>query len=320
MANRDYTVLIFSEHSSEIKKVRLSPFALKITAALGGILISLGAFILYDLTVNRKEFGSPTRLRAEILACNIAIRAFGEKVALLEEKMTRLKNMEGQAKLTFQEVNELRKLRNDSQLIRRNRNLQGTKDAIQEAAFFPEEQICFFESERPPLLSRLQLDLLILRKQALRAERHLKGLQQFLQSKKATLLATPFLWPVLGPISSRFGDVRLSSHSGGTRPHRGVDIPAPLGTPIAAPADGVVRLVGCDSDYGRLILLDHGYGYSTLYGHLRKILVKRGDRVREGQSIGTVGSSGKSTGPHLHYEVRIQGRPVNPASYLNQTP
>ncbi len=320
MANEDYTVLILSEQSSEIKKLRLPPFILKMAAVLGGILTFLGIFIIYDYAVNKRDLGDPTRLRAEIQARNLAIRAFGEKVALLEEKLTHLKNMEKQTKLTFREVDELKKIKKDSQLVRLTGSSPGTKDTIQETASFREEQICFFETERPPLFSRLHQDLLMLRKEAFRAEQHLKGLQQFLQSKKVILLATPSLWPVWGRISSRFGDTRLSAYSGGTRPHKGLDIAAPLGTCIVAPSDGVVSFVGQESVVGRMMLIDHGHGFFTMYGHLNKAFVRRGDRVKKGQTIAAVGSSGHCTGPHLHYEVRILGRPVNPVSYLSESP
>jgi murein DD-endopeptidase MepM/ murein hydrolase activator NlpD len=289
-------------------------------AALGGILTFLGSFIIFDYTVNKQELGDPIRLRAEVHARNLAIRAFGEKVALLEEKLTQLKNMEKQTKLTLREVDELKKIKKDSHLVRRTGNSLGTKDAIQVAASFREEQVCFFESERPPLLSRLQHDVLALRKEAFRAEEHLKGLQQFLRSKKAILLATPSLWPVWGQISSRFGDTRLSAYSGGTRPHKGLDIAAPRGTPIVAPSDGVVSFVGQESDVGRLMLIDHGHGIFTMYGHLNKAFVRRGDKISKGQMIAAVGSSGNCTGPHLHYEVRILGKQVNPVSYLSESP
>jgi murein DD-endopeptidase MepM/ murein hydrolase activator NlpD len=320
LANEDYTVLILSQRSTEIKKLRLPPFSLKVAAALGGILTFLVAFIIYDYTAKKQEFGDPARIRAEIHARKLAIRAFGEKVALLEERLTHLKNLEKETELALHEVTELKKQRKDSQLVRRNGNSLGTKDSIQEAASFREEQVCFFESERPPLFSLLQHDLLVLRKGAFRVEQHLKGLQQFLQSKKAILLSTPFLWPVWGRISSRFGDTRLSAYSGGTRPHKGIDIAAPVGTPIVAPSDGVVSFVGQESDVGRLIFIDHGHGFMTMYGHLSRAFVHRGDKIRKGQTIGAVGATGNCTGPHLHYEVRIQGKQVNPAPYLSQAP
>ncbi|MDO9210121.1 MAG: M23 family metallopeptidase, partial [Deltaproteobacteria bacterium] len=184
---------------------------------------------------------------------------------------------------------------------------------------FREEEVSILDKERNRLVSRLHHDLLDLRQEFSQREKNLKELQEFLQGQKSFLLATPSLWPVLGRISSGFGDTRLSPSSGGTRPHRGMDISAPSGTMVVAPADGVVNFAGRESEYGRLICLDHGHGYSTMFGHLKDLLVKTGDKVRKGQTIGTVGMSGNSTGPHLHYEVRIHGNPVNPVRYLNQS-
>ena len=99
----------------------------------------------------------------------------------------------------------------------------------------------------------------------------------------------------------------------------GIDISAPTGTPVAAPADGAVISAGREAQYGLLVCVDHGHGFVTFYGHLKEIRVKPGDRVKTGQTLGTVGTSGYTTGPHLHYEVRVHGRPVNPFSYLTQT-
>jgi murein DD-endopeptidase MepM/ murein hydrolase activator NlpD len=99
----------------------------------------------------------------------------------------------------------------------------------------------------------------------------------------------------------------------------GIDISAPSGTPIAAPAEGVVLIAGREAEYGRLVCIDHGHGYTTMYGHLKEMHVKPGDKIQAGQNLGTVGTSGNTTGPHLHYEVRIHGRPVNPYSYLTKT-
>jgi len=98
----------------------------------------------------------------------------------------------------------------------------------------------------------------------------------------------------------------------------GVDISAPTGTPIVAPADGVISVVGTGSDLGRMIIIDHGHGFCTRYGHLKKHLVQAGDKVRKGQIIGIVGSSGTSTGPHLHYEVRVRGNAVDPIDYMKK--
>jgi murein DD-endopeptidase MepM/ murein hydrolase activator NlpD len=99
----------------------------------------------------------------------------------------------------------------------------------------------------------------------------------------------------------------------------GVDIGASIGTPVVAPAEGTISFAGREAEYGLLVMIDHGHGYTTAFGHLREIYVRPGERVKMGQTLGTVGTSGNTTGPHVHYEVRIHGRPVNPAPYLNQT-
>jgi murein DD-endopeptidase MepM/ murein hydrolase activator NlpD len=125
----------------------------------------------------------------------------------------------------------------------------------------------------------------------------------------------PTLWPVIGPITGPFG-VRIDPFNGEGAFHAGVDISCHYGQPIVAPADGVVTYAGFFSGYGRLIEIDHGNGVGTRYGHLSGFAVTDGQSVRKGQVIGYVGMSGRSTGAHLHYEVRIHDTPVNPHKYL----
>ena len=123
--------------------------------------------------------------------------------------------------------------------------------------------------------------------------------------------------PVNGPITSGFGP-RTDPFGGGTRNHTGIDFGAPLGTPVTATAGGRVIQAGDRGDgYGNLVIIDHGNGYQTYYAHLSRINVRVGDTVRDGQNIGNVGSTGRSTGPHLHYEIRRNGTPINPAPYLD---
>ncbi len=125
-------------------------------------------------------------------------------------------------------------------------------------------------------------------------------------------------WPLRGfSVSSGYGP-RRHPILGGTRRHAGVDLPAPRGTPVRAAADGMVRYFGRNGSYGRFIRLDHGFGLETAYGHLRRyaLSLRRNGRVRRGEVIGYVGSSGLSTGPHLHYEVRINGRAIDPLAVM----
>lgn len=128
---------------------------------------------------------------------------------------------------------------------------------------------------------------------------------------------TPSIWPVRGELTAGFGE-RLDPLNGeGEEFHAGIDIAAPIGTPVRCSADGIVFAAGADAGYGNAVLVDHGNGITTKYGHMTKIYVVVGQEVKKGQFIGTVGSTGKSTGPHLHYEVHVQDTPVNPTKYLH---
>jgi murein DD-endopeptidase MepM/ murein hydrolase activator NlpD len=116
-------------------------------------------------------------------------------------------------------------------------------------------------------------------------------------------------------LTSNFG-VRSDPFNGGARMHKGVDIPGPVGTPIYATADGIVNRSGWASGYGNLVQISHGHGMETRYGHMSKVLVAANSYVRRGQVIGLMGSTGRSTGSHLHYEVRVDGQAINPIPFV----
>jgi len=130
--------------------------------------------------------------------------------------------------------------------------------------------------------------------------------------------SAPNLWPVEGPITGSFGE-RIDPFNGEGAFHSGIDIGSAYGQSIVAPADGMVDFADFMGGYGRAIILDHGRGITTRYGHLASFAVFPGQRVHRGDTIGYVGASGRSTGPHLHYEVRINDVPVNPHKYLRVT-
>lgn len=134
----------------------------------------------------------------------------------------------------------------------------------------------------------------------------------------ASLVGAPSLWPVMGPITSSFGQ-REDPFNGEGAFHSGVDISASFGEPVRAAADGVIQAADMATGYGRQVIIDHGNGIETLYGHLSGFAVTAGQEVSRGQIIGYVGMSGRATGPHLHYEVRIHNTPVNPHRYLRET-
>ena len=136
-----------------------------------------------------------------------------------------------------------------------------------------------------------------------------------LEGKRNMLAATPSIRPVKGWITSQCGR-RLSPFTGRREFHRGLDIATQQGTEIIAPADGIVTYAGKKGLMGNMITIEHGFGMVTRYGHIHKLLIKRGDRVARGEVIALVGNTGRSTGPHLHYEVRLNGVNVNPMNYF----
>ena len=130
--------------------------------------------------------------------------------------------------------------------------------------------------------------------------------------------SAPNMWPVEGPITGAFGE-RIDPFNGEGAFHSGIDIGAAIGQPIIAPAEGVVLFADFMGGYGRAIVVDHGHGITTRYGHLKSFAVFPGQHVHRGDTLGYVGDSGRSTGPHLHYEVRINDVPVNPHKFLRVT-
>ena len=143
----------------------------------------------------------------------------------------------------------------------------------------------------------------------------LQVLFKTLEDRENLLACTPSIRPTTGWISSRFG-YRRSPFSGKREFHKGMDIAANRGTEICAPADGTITFSGRKGLFGNMIIIHHGHGLMTRYAHIEKFIKKRGETVSRGETIATVGNTGRSTGPHLHYEVLLNGVPVNPEKYM----
>ncbi|HEX9279667.1 MAG TPA: M23 family metallopeptidase [Gemmatimonadales bacterium] len=164
------------------------------------------------------------------------------------------------------------------------------------------------------LAARVDVDALSRRANIL--VRSLNEAYDSLTSHQARFAATPSIMPTKGWLSSAFALERVHPILHLARPHEGIDVSAPMGAEIEAPAAGIVTEVRWEDGYGNIITLDHGYGIVTRFAHCSKILVARGTRVKRGQKIALVGSTGLSTGPHLHYEVWVNGKPVDPMHYV----
>ncbi len=164
-------------------------------------------------------------------------------------------------------------------------------------------------------VAKVKEDLDQLSKEASIQEKILQELTEAAQQRSSRWAATPSIWPVKGWVTSGFGP-RISPFTEKPAWHDGLDIGAAPNAPVQAPAQGRITSIGFDPKLGNMVRIDHGYGIETLYGHLAKSLVKEGQRVKRGDVVGLVGSSGLATGPHLHYMVKVNGQSIDPSRYI----
>jgi len=171
------------------------------------------------------------------------------------------------------------------------------------------------ESATATFFDRLDDKAIILADGAQFRAESLDGLLGQLDDKRQRLVSMPSIWPSKGWLTSRFGP-RVSPFTGRRQLHNGIDVAAADGTPIYAPARGRVTFAGRKGPLGNALVLDHGFGVKTVYGHTKEILVATGETVERGDKIASIGSSGRSTGPHLHYVVEVKGKARNPLDYI----
>lgn len=173
-----------------------------------------------------------------------------------------------------------------------------------------------FDPEASEIAYAIHYDLELMKRKADLLAASFDEVTSSLDAQRRRSEATPSILPVRGMLSSRFSRSRRHPLHDRMLPHEGIDVHAPKGTPIVAAAAGVVSFAGRRSGYGYTVMIDHGFGLSTLYAHASELLVSRGTAVQRGDMVARVGSTGVSTAPHLHYEVHLNGRPVNPVNYV----
>ena len=147
----------------------------------------------------------------------------------------------------------------------------------------------------------------------------IRTLERFLGRASRVLASLPSRWPVRGPVNSDFGQ-RRSPWAPNSEFHSGIDIGAAIGTPVKAPAPGTVVFAGQHAEYGITVVIDHGNDTKSLYGHLSRLNVTTDQAVQRGDTVAFTGNTGRSSGPHLHYEIQVKGQPVNPHSYIWEEP
>jgi hypothetical protein len=169
--------------------------------------------------------------------------------------------------------------------------------------------------EKEQLMAKMEKEIEALGGAAKQQEASFSQLGRFLENKRNRLSSTPSIWPVRGWLTGEFG-YRRSPFTGQKQLHEGLDIAIGIGTPVVAPANGVVLFSGVMPGWGHAIVLNHGYGYRTFFAHNSKNVASRNQKVKRGEVIGYIGNTGNSTGPHLHYEIHVNGVPRNPLNFI----
>jgi len=297
-----YTIVLADRQTGSIRRftIRLRPFALTFAVVLiFPVVVGLGLRLSATKEVNHLRTSNAT-LEQE----NTSYReATGALTTQIESLQSAINELGIRARLDPISARAIEKL----PTVVRNRAEGGTSVAGASAMMTPEFNAA--------AVSSLDQTFTMLRNVLGSLEGHLNIVRRKVEKRESLMNATPSIWPVHGWLSAGYG-MRADPFNGGRDFHPGLDISADKGTPIFATAAGKVELAAPSGDYGNLVVVDHGYGLVTRYGHLAKFAVWQGRDVKRGDIIGYVGSTGRATGPHLHYEVLANGKLMNPLQLL----
>jgi len=292
VAKKFYTIMIVPHAAAKFRRIRVSRNLLIAAACVVGVL-SIGGLLIPNLlwtaTSLRASLEKSRRENAELRQTNerfdASITDLRGKLSDIESKATKFALMVGVEDVATPQL-----------------AAGGSSFDVQGLA----------PKASAPIL---QGEIDTLRERSGQLENSFQVLDTAFQKQALTLSSTPSIFPVRGLLGNGYG-WRRDPFTGIRDFHKGLDIIAPLGTQVVAPADGIVTRVGRAGGFGNSVLLSHGQGIVTRYGHLQATNVKVGQRVKRGDAIATVGSTGRSTGPHLHYEVLVHRRHVDPVNYI----
>ena len=284
-----FSVILVPEGDGEVKRLHLRSSFLRFAVFCVCLIFGLLTFFVHSYYTDRIDRAELQRLRV----------ATSEQRQTLNHLVADLDNVQQQMNL----------LSSSEARVRQLADLEPAAEDIPVAiGGLSETESGTVVDDIQRKINQLQVEI-ELRRQSQEVVRNL------LNDQVSLSRATPQGWPTKGWLTSYFG-MRKSPFTGRRVMHEGLDIAANVGTPVVATADGVVARVKYSPSYGKMVIIDHGYGYRTVFGHTSKILVKAGQRVKRGDIVAKVGNTGQSTGPHLHYELRLNGVPIDPRKTL----
>src|SRR5213594_4092946 len=282
-AERRWTVMVVPHGSGSSRAVEVSQTFVKALVGIGSV-VALTFLVLGVAAISRGVNITHSR------ALENENRLLADEIQRMRERMTGLRDT-------------LHRFSEREQELRLLAGLTPTDTSVQRAGI-----------GQQALAARTDVDALARRANIL--VRSLNEAYDSLSKNRALMAATPSIMPTKGWLTSAFMRERIHPILHMARPHEGIDVTAPMGAEIEAPAAGIVTEVRWEAGYGNIVTMDHGFGLVTRFAHCSKILVVRGQRVKRGQVIARVGSTGLSTGPHLHYEVWVNRKPVDPMKYV----
>lgn len=304
-----YHIIIVPQESARSKRLTLSTLTIRILQVAGLFLIPLVSFSLYTTHSYQNAMMDEREMTAEKKEILSQQDYLVMRLARLEKEIYRSETMMG---------------RLEDSIERRHPELTrgvGPVDPNPEDAF--EKKAKAMAAPASPIkeagkgVTASRLHQIMDQLEGRMGDLHGQIKHGFEEQKETVVFfdSFPNMLPVPGWVTSAFG-YRRSPFNGRPAMHYGLDIASPTGTHILAPADGLITMAEFQGGYGRKVVIDHGFGVETIFGHASQILVKEGKKVKRGDPIARVGSSGHSTGPHLHYEVHVDGMPVDPLDYL----
>jgi murein DD-endopeptidase MepM/ murein hydrolase activator NlpD len=299
--DKDYiNILVFGQKTSKTRHLRIHKKTFKIGLYLAAFGLLSTIFFFCDYIQVRKKSFELSQLRQETESQRSQIHFFSSKIEDMEKQLSKLKDFDKRIRI----IANLEKGQETSP----NMGMGGASPS-------DVREKLKAEKDDKGLAQQMRSDIDRLKSEATSQEESLSELEKLLQTKREMLASTPSIWPVQGWVTSSFG-FRTNPFTGLSQMHEGLDISNRVGTPIIAPADGIVSDTGNDYGHGNVVVISHGFGITSRYNHLSKIYVKAGQKVKRGDKIAEIGITGKTTGPHLHYEVRVNGIPVNPVRYI----
>lgn len=313
--HKDYTLIIYSGPKDKVRKLTISQNFLRFVYIFAIIVIASTAIVISNLFITRQKLNEKI---AEIERIEYKINYKEVELVNLEKKTSEI-----QSKTKLLE-NYLKEVQNLDKLVR---NITGQGGPENNAFIYennlnantailsnPDENL-IYTSDQEETIDDINALLDELLAKAPELAESLKKDKQNMEDYIYVKDHTPSIWPTWGTITTLFSDGR-SNTTWLPGSHKGIDIANNTGTNISASADGVVIFAGRQGGYGNKVVIYHMDKYTTVYAHLSKIMVNEGDQVKQGQVIGKMGSTGRSTGPHLHYEVYVDGVPHNPKEFL----